>query len=148
MVGLILLMLLTLLAAAGMSTATMELVMAGNEQYHERASQAAAAGIEHALGRIGMAGASPDRAPVFVSDEPVAEESADTYSTSTRYVGEERGLPQSSVDKFVGLHFEIQSIGRSARDAQDVQVQGVLVVAPLGSPGSEALEPIGTGLER
>jgi len=45
-VGLILLLVLTLLAISGMTTASLELQMAGNEQYQERAFQAADAGIE------------------------------------------------------------------------------------------------------
>jgi len=48
-VGLILLLVLTLLAISGMTTASLELQMAGNEQYQERAFQAADAGIEQAI---------------------------------------------------------------------------------------------------
>ena len=48
-VGLILLLVLTLLAISGMTTASLELLMAGNEQYRERAFQAADAGVEQAL---------------------------------------------------------------------------------------------------
>jgi type IV pilus assembly protein PilX len=48
-VGLILLLVLTVLAISGMTTASLELQMAGNEQYQERAFQAAEAGIEQAI---------------------------------------------------------------------------------------------------
>ncbi len=48
-VGLILLLVLTLLAISGMTTASLELLMAGNAQYQERSFQAADAGIEQAL---------------------------------------------------------------------------------------------------
>ena len=48
-IGLILLLVLTLLAITGMSVATLELRMAGNEQYQERAFQAAEAGLERAI---------------------------------------------------------------------------------------------------
>ena len=48
-VGLILLLVLTILAISGMTTASLELQMAGNEQYQERAFQAAEAGIEQAI---------------------------------------------------------------------------------------------------
>jgi type IV pilus assembly protein PilX len=50
-VGLILLLVLTLLAISGMTTASLELQMAGNEQYQERAFQAADAGLEQAMAR-------------------------------------------------------------------------------------------------
>jgi hypothetical protein len=48
-VGLLLLLVLTILAISGMTTATLELQMAGNKQYQERAFQAAEAGIEQAM---------------------------------------------------------------------------------------------------
>ena len=48
-VGLLLLLVLTILAISGMSTATLELQMAGNEQYQERSFQSAEAGIEQAI---------------------------------------------------------------------------------------------------
>jgi type IV pilus assembly protein PilX len=48
-VGLILLLVLTLLAISGMTTASLELLMAGNDQYQERAFQFADAGIEQAI---------------------------------------------------------------------------------------------------
>ena len=48
-VGLILLLVLTLLAISGMTTASLELQMAGNDQYQERAFQFADAGIEQAI---------------------------------------------------------------------------------------------------
>ena len=48
-VGLLLLLVLTILAISGMTTATLELQMAGNEQYQERSFQSAEAGIEQAI---------------------------------------------------------------------------------------------------
>jgi type IV pilus assembly protein PilX len=48
-VGLLLLLVLTILAISGMTTASLELQMAGNEQYQERAFQSAEAGIEQAI---------------------------------------------------------------------------------------------------
>jgi hypothetical protein len=48
-VGLLLLLVLTILAISGMTTATLELQMAGNEQYQDRAFQAAEAGIEQSI---------------------------------------------------------------------------------------------------
>ncbi|HSN72358.1 MAG TPA: PilX N-terminal domain-containing pilus assembly protein, partial [Steroidobacteraceae bacterium] len=48
-IGLVLLLILTLLAVAGMNTATLELQMAGNEQYQQRAFEAAETAIEQAI---------------------------------------------------------------------------------------------------
>jgi len=48
-IGLILLLLLTLLAVSGMNSASLEFIMAGNEQYRANAFQAAEAGIEQSM---------------------------------------------------------------------------------------------------
>lgn len=145
-IGLVLLLVLTLLAVTGMNTATTELVMAGNEQYRRAASLAASAGIEEAIADIGGVPTVPGAAPTVVSDAPTGNVAIDTYTTATRYAGEESGLPQSSVDKFVGLHFEIDSTGRSARNARDRQVQGVFVVAGAAGSGGGSVGQIGGGL--
>lgn len=144
-IGLVLLLVLTLLAITGMNTATTELVMAGNEQYRRAASMAATAGIEEAIADLGTVPAVPGAAPTLVADVPVGSAGTDSFSTSTRYVGEETGLPQSSVDRFVGLHYEIDSTGVSARNARDRQVQGVFVIAG-GGGGAGGYRQIGTGL--
>src|SRR4051812_10149488 len=48
-VALILLVALSLMAISSMNTATLDLIMAGNEQYRTRAFQASEAGIQHAF---------------------------------------------------------------------------------------------------
>jgi len=48
-VGLILLVVITVLAVSGMSTATTELAMARNDQNYESAFQAAETGLEHSI---------------------------------------------------------------------------------------------------
>ena len=50
-VGLLLLVVITVLAVSGMSTATTELAMARNDQNYENAFQAAETGLEQALGQ-------------------------------------------------------------------------------------------------
>lgn len=144
-IGLVLLVILTLLAVTGMNTATTELVMAGNEQYRRAAALAASAGVEEAIADIGTVPTVPGAAPIQVLGVPVGNVATDNFSTSTRYIGEETGLPQSSVDRFVGLHFEIVSTGSSARNASDRQVQGVFVVASAAG-GSGGVGQLGTGL--
>lgn len=144
-IGLVLLLILTLLAITGMNTATTELVMAGNEQYRRAAAMASSAGIEEAIADIGAVSTVPGAAPREVRDVPAGNVAIDRFTTSTRYVGEETGLPQSSVDRFVGLHYEIDSTGSSARNARDRQVQGVFVVAGAAG-GAGGIGQIGTGL--
>jgi Tfp pilus assembly protein PilX len=131
-IALMLLFILSLLAVAGMSLSTAELVMAGNEQFHRLASDAASAGVETAISRFRSA--------------PAANElSSDAYVATVRYAGDESNLPQSSADKFVGQHFEIESTGGSSRGATDVQTQGVMVVTVVN--GVETYGQIGDGLQ-
>ena len=146
-IGLLLLLVLTLLALTGMTTATTELVMAGNEQYRKNATQASSAGLERAIGRIGTVPTVPNAAPTVIPQTTIEDSTTDTYSAETRYVGEEIGLPQSSADKFVGLHYVIESTGTSARNANDEQVQGMFVVAAGGGRGNDGnFNQLGGGL--
>jgi type IV pilus assembly protein PilX len=144
-VGLILLLVLTLLAVTGFNTATTELVMAGNEQYRRNAAQAATTGIEQAIARVDRVSTvrgGPAQELAGELDGPAN----DTFVARTRFAGEERNLPQSSADKFVGLHFTIESTGASRRQATDTQVQGVMVVAPVAPGGADTFGQIGAGL--
>jgi Tfp pilus assembly protein PilX len=145
-IGLIMLLILTILAFTGVNTATTELAMASNEQFRRNAADASAAGVEEAIALLGtvdsVAGASVTRPEAALGDDE-----ATTYTTTTRYVGDETGLPQSSADKFIGVHYEIESVGTSARNARDVQTQGVIVVAANGLGGDELTTQVGTGLE-
>lgn len=147
-VGLIMLVILTLLALTGTNTARTELVMAQNEQYRKNASLAASAGIERAIADLGdvpaVAGADPTESGIV----ELSELSAARFETSARYVGDEVNLPQSSVNKFIGLHYEIESTGTTTvRDAEERQRQGVMVVAAAGTAaGEQTFGGIGTGL--
>lgn len=144
-IALIMLVILTILAFTGINTATTELALAGNEQSRRNASEAAAAGIEQSIADISLVGTTPgsraEIAPTALGAAPVE------YAAETRYVGDETGLPQSSADKFIGLHFEIESTGTSARNGRDVQTQGVLVIASTGGAGNTSLGQLGEGLE-
>lgn len=132
-IAIVLLLILTLLAVTGMSMSTAELAMAGNEQFHRRASDAAAAGIEAAVARLGVT-------PAFTG-----ELASDEYAATLRYVGDESSLPQSSADKFMGRHIEIESTGHAARNASEVQAQGVMVVTAVS--GVTTYAQMGTGLK-
>ena len=146
-VALIMLVILTILAFSGMSTATTELALAGNEQFRRNAAQAAAAGVEQAISRLIDVPTSAGAPPTLIAPTLLADSNTDRFGTATRFAGEESGLPQSSADKFVGLHFTIQSTGTSARNASDRQTQGVMVVAASGSAGNSTYSQIGGGLE-
>jgi type IV pilus assembly protein PilX len=144
-IGLVLLVVLTLLAFSGMNAATTGLVMAGNEQYRKSSSQAAAAGIEVAIANLRNVPTSG--AQITVAGRLRDDSDAVAYSTDTRYVGDEAGLPQSSADKFIGLHFEIESAGTmDRRNAVDNQVQGAIVIAPQRAGEPDSFRQVGTGL--
>jgi hypothetical protein len=135
----------TLLATTGMSMSTAELVMAGNEQFHREAADAAAAGIEAVIAQLAVT--PPAAGNTITSAAAVGDggPAMGDYAATARYAGEESNLPRSSAEKFTALHFQIESTGRSARNARDVQTQGVMVVTAPG--GVTTFRQLGTGLQ-
>ena len=157
-IGLILLLILTVLAISGMGTAVLELQMAGNEQYQERAFQAADAGIERAVMsgiyntsvRIGTYtdtadGAIPVRGTgtrdcVKEVDESGAAtgDSSDCYEYFMRF-DEDAGTTAvpgggySLGTGFEAYHFNVDSYGTSSRDAASDHSQSFYIVGPGGS---------------
>ena len=156
-VGLLLLLILTLLAISGMTTASLELQMAGNEQFQERAFQAADAGIERAIqagvydtnSTVGTYAPSsdPDFPPTpqpgtgirgcvkTVDDGGSVTDTEDCYEYFMRF-DEQTGptaVPEggnSPGEGFQAYHFVVDAYGRSSRDAVSHHTQGFYVVAP------------------
>lgn len=131
-VGLMLLVIVTVLAVSAVGTASTELIMAGNEQFRERAFQAAEIGVERGLrtlATIPQDGAEHKKDPVAVVSLP-----SDNYVVASTYLGDDNDIPGFSAGKFVGLHYRIESTGTSLRNAQSVHEQGAYV---LGSGGGE-----------
>jgi type IV pilus assembly protein PilX len=155
-VGLILLLVLTLLAISGMGTAALELQMAGNEQYQERAFQAADAGVERAVTsgiynttqRIGTYTATAD-GPVPTrgtgqegcvqgeDEDGNLADSPDCYEYFMRF-DEESGTTAvpgggySLGTGFEAYHFIVESYGVSNRGAASDHTQSFYVVGPGG----------------
>jgi Tfp pilus assembly protein PilX len=126
-IGLILLMVLTLLAISGMNSASLEFIMAGNEQYRANAFQSAEAGIEQsiALGVFNPGAAFQD----------LANQPADVNIWTARIRPQLGGAPLpamwgNSWNSFSTYHFEVQSTGTAVRGAQAVNLQGVAVISP------------------
>jgi type IV pilus assembly protein PilX len=133
-VGLLLLLVITLLAVAGMNSSASEFIMAGNEQYRQNAFQAAETGVEQTIvNGTFIPGASPPPQ----NNVPAAGSATDTYSTAlTSDLG---GAPQPalwgySANTFVTYDFTLTSTGASVRNARTTHVQGIAVLAPA-SPG-------------
>ncbi len=138
-VGLILMMVLTVLAVSTMRTATVELAMAGNMQYLEKARQLAEAGIVDAMKQIDnelyMPVADETVAGVWVPGivfgnlEPLT---GDAYTVDIRYLHSGDPPVGSSGGRFdMQAHFfELQSTGRTtARNARSILRRGFYIYA-------------------
>ena len=128
-VGLVLLLVMTVLGVSGMSTSTLELVMAGNAQAQQRAFQAAETGIDIAIAQT-----------VFTTTEPwdrtfsVGEDSVMVCRTFEQA----SGVPDAAFSLGVGIpsveayHFEIEARGTGPRGARSTHVQSFYVLGPGG----------------
>jgi len=133
-VGLILLAIITLLAIGGMNTAALELIMAGNEQYRQKAFAAAEAGIETALTKL--ATVPQDGNEKEVTATAPGADAGEKYTTKSKYMGDDLNVPGFSSGKFVGFHYEIKSEGQAARGARSEQNQGAFVIQSAGGGGA------------
>ena len=126
-VGLLLLLVLTLLAVSGMNSASLEFIMAGNEQYRSNAFQAAEAGIEQTISQGAFNPGSPAQT---LNGTPTATDSW-TATVTPQLLG--TPLPAlwgNSWNSFSTYHFEINSTGTSSRNATAINLQGVAVISP------------------
>ncbi len=153
-VGLIMLLVLTLLAVSGMTTASLELLMAGNMQYQERSFQAADAGLEQAM----AAGIYDTNTPIGTYDDVTAINPAPTRGTGSQiqncaepddpaatqeceyFLRFDMQAGQTPVPGggyslgtgFEAYHFVIDSFGTAERGAQSQHQQSFYVVGPGG----------------
>lgn len=119
-VGLILLVVLSLMAVATMNTATLDLIMAGNEQYRNRAFTASEAGIEVAFHT--EMDSSQDIGPVTGT----LDSSTTKYTyTITRPNGgaTDPPPPGTSSGTFGTIYFQINSTGESERSTKTAHTQ-------------------------
>ena len=126
-IGLLLLLVLTILAVSGMNSASLEFVMAGNEQYRANAFSAAEAGIERTIdsGTFNPA--------VLTQNQNGAATATDNWTTQTLTQLGGNALPAmwgNSWNSFATYHFEITSTGTSVRNSTAINTQGVAIIAP------------------
>lgn len=138
--AMILLLIVTLLATTGVMLSTSELVMAGNEQFHRQAIDAASAGVEAAIARLAASPLSR-RGSVTLADTTASGD----YVSTARFAGEESSVPGFSVGRFSALHFEIESTGSAPRNAADEQFQGVMLIS--SKDAVDTFTQRGTGLD-
>ena len=134
-VGLMLLLVLTLLAISGMNTATLELQMAGNNQFSQSAFQAAESGIEATM-QSGSFNTNDD----FDSGVIDIPDSNDTYEATMRFNTDNGLSPDPNGGSSIGeggigfnaYHFDIVSTGTSNRDATSTTTQSFYIIGPGG----------------
>ena len=127
-IGLILLMVLTLLAVSSMNTASLEFIMAGNEQYRSSAFQAAEAGIEQSIVQGTF---NPDAGPQALAGANTATDNWAANITLPLGPVPQPALWGNSWNSFSTYHFEIASTGTSTRGATAVNTQGIAFFAPF-----------------
>jgi len=146
-VALILLVTLSVMAISSMNTASLDLIMAGNEQYHARAFNVAEAGIERG---IAINNFNPQVDPTAVTptlvDSVTANNNNDKYSYvgSRPLEGKRSTLPPSYSGQngaFSAYYFRIQSTGTSERGSTSVNTQELFVLAQ--GPPEDCNSPCG-----
>jgi type IV pilus assembly protein PilX len=137
-IGLLLLVILTLLAISGMNSASTELVMAGNEQYRQKAFNASSAGIEQAL--VDLEKVKQDKLTPTTTDKTSISggDAEDAYVTSSQYKDAEENVAGFTAGRFAAYHYEITATGTAVRQATSVQTQGAYLIqrsegTPFGS---------------
>lgn len=131
-IGLVLLLVMTLLGITGVTGNTLELAMAGNTQYAQDAFEAAESAIE----------AEVLRGPLQDVDTPRVTPGYQfaagvTADTTTSYMTTQLPPPGYSISEYRSDHYEVDSLGQSARGAASNNIQGFYVVVPSGLGNDE-----------
>jgi len=127
-VGLLLLLVLTLLAISGMNSASLEFIMAGNEQYRSNAFQASEAGIEQAIQQGAF---NPAAGVEALPGGNLTPTDAWTATVTPQLGGTAlAAIWGNSWNSFSTYHFEILSTGTSTRSSSAVNTQGIAVISP------------------
>jgi type IV pilus assembly protein PilX len=116
-VGMLLLIVITLLAISSMNASTLELQMAGNNQFRQNSFQAAEIGIEQAMQTTTLT----TDATVTTAVTSVGAGSSDTYQVSTYHsCAAKMAAPAIGFDTnlYSNYVFDATSTGNSARGAQ------------------------------
>lgn len=161
-VGLLLLLVLTILAISGMTTASLEMLMAGNEQYQERAFQAADSAVERAItagvyntnATVGdyIPSGNPNIAPtpdrgtgqvgcvqtIPADADTATDDSTDCYEYFVRFDEQSGTTPvpgggYSLGTGFNAYHFVVDAFGTADRGAQSDHQASFYVVGPGGT---------------
>ncbi len=141
-ISLILLMVLTILGVSTMSTATMDMRMASNNQYLENAFQLAETGIETTIQGFNAAGDfpapglpnCPPDVTMPLSDPTPVTNLRGTFRTGTGFCGESPDFSGgSSLGKISQFHYRIDSRGASRAGSTSLNHQGFFIRGPNGT---------------
>lgn len=162
-VALLLLLVLTVMAASGMTAALLEVQMAGNEQYQERAFQAAEAGIAQAMAAGPFTTDPAASAAQF--DDLSAPEPLPLRGHGTQIAGcpDQSAVAEGQCEYFLrfdsatgitpipgsgtelrACHFVVESIGVAPRGAISRLTASFYVVGPADCSGTLANPPVRT----
>lgn len=134
--SLILLLVLTVLGVSTMSTASMEIRMAANDQFLENAFQLAETGLDSDLAQLNIGAlaapaatnpgnCSPATAPVAVGNP------AETFSNTICYIGEGIAF-NNSAGLVNNYYFQDNSQATALGQASSLQSLGLSVIGPAG----------------
>jgi hypothetical protein len=134
---LLLLLAMTVLAIAGIATATVELQAAGNAQYLERAFEASEHGVGRAIAVTDLSTALTPGTPArpHCAGNCALPVTGDAYDYSVYYDDGALGTPYADGGHSIGTgieshYFVIEAVGRSGRGAQSEHVQGFVQPGP------------------
>jgi type IV pilus assembly protein PilX len=136
-VGLLLLVIITLLAITGMTTANTELIMAGNEQQRQNGFRAAENGVDEAIRDVEEVGTSTNACRKTGPRTVFA--TTDRFTTGTLYAGTGGIQPGWGAETSAAYFFAIRSRGAGARGAETELHQGVVKMLPVGSGSGTTL---------
>jgi len=135
--AMMLLLVLTILGIAGVVTATLELLMAGNTQYQERAFEAAEHGIEVAMVSpdLNTTNSITDPGRPTCSPNCTVPTSGDRYDYVVYHDTSAGGTPVVGGGFSLGsgleaYHFVVESTAESARGARAEHVQSFYILGP------------------
>lgn len=126
-VGLVLLLVMTLLGVTGISGNTLDLVMAGNTQHSQDAFEAAESAIQAEVLRGPLDDIEVPRVTEDYQFAPGVSADATTTYSSTQLPP-----PGYSLSEYRSDHYQVDSLGESARGARSNHLQGFYVVVPSG----------------
>ena len=134
-VGLLLLVIITLLAVTGMTTANTELIMAGNEQQRQNSFRAAETGVDDAVNTVEGVGTTPGLC-VKSAVKEVFGSGTDRYATAAMFVGSGGLVTGWGVNSGTAFFYAIRSDGAGARGARSQVAQGVVKIQATSAAGA------------